>query len=94
MKIRPDLIGVVVVRDADYAAVTLRAGDEVPEGVTVGDHLTAAEASSYSSMKKADLLAEIERRNADRDDADKIESESDKNADLVAALEADDAVDA
>ena len=78
--------------------VALAAGTEVPEWAEgmVGDHLlvaddeAASEPEGYESLQKADLKAEIERRNADRDDADKIEPESDKNADLVAALVADD----
>ena len=39
-RIRSDLVGVVTVRDASAQLVTLSAGDEVPEGVVVGDHLT------------------------------------------------------
>ena len=44
MRIRSDLVGVVHVDGA-----VLAAGDEVPEGVTVGDHLVAAE-----KVKEAD----------------------------------------
>ena len=40
MKIRSDLVGVVVLTTADGTALTLNPGDEVPEGVVVGDHLT------------------------------------------------------
>ena len=39
-RIRADLIGVVIARDADGQLVTLEAGDEVPSGVVVGDHVT------------------------------------------------------
>lgn len=39
-KIRDDLAGSVLVSNGAF----LHAGDEVPEGVTVGDHLIAAEA--------------------------------------------------
>ena len=41
-RIRSDLVGVVVMRDASAQLVTLSAGDEVPENVLdmVGDHLT------------------------------------------------------
>jgi hypothetical protein len=46
----------------------------------------------YDSWKVADLKAEIDRRNAERADAEDYEpiSKSGKHADLVAALEADD----
>jgi hypothetical protein len=44
----------------------------------------------YSGLKKADLLAEIERRNADLDDDERIVPASERNVDLVAALEAND----
>lgn len=47
--------------------------------------------SVYADLKAADLKAEIERRNADRDDDAKITPAGKKNADLIAALEADDA---
>jgi len=47
-------------------------------------------AVDYSSMKVAELRAEIERRNAGRDEADLLPVEG-RKADLVAALEADDA---
>lgn len=50
---------------------------------------------SYSSMKKADLEAEVARRNEDREADDVIDVEgTGKVADLVAALEADDAAQA
>lgn len=57
----------------------------------------AAEASRYEGMKVADLKAELERRNADRDEDGQILVEgSGKNGavvgkDIIAALEADDA---
>ena len=38
--IREDLVGVVLVATENGAPIMLKAGDEVPEGVTVGDHLT------------------------------------------------------
>lgn len=43
MKIRSDLEGVVYVRTPDGSVACLAAGDTVPDGVTVGDHLTATE---------------------------------------------------
>lgn len=39
-KIRDDLTGSVLVSNGTF----LHAGDEIPEGVTVGDHLIAEEA--------------------------------------------------
>ena len=49
----------------------------------------AADGDSYSDMKVADLRAEVESRNADRDEAAKISANGNK-AVLVSALEADD----
>ncbi|MEU5668955.1 SAP domain-containing protein [Micromonospora sp. NPDC047753] len=46
-------------------------------------------AEGYEAMKVADLKAEIERRNADRDEADRVSSEG-RKPDLIAALQADD----
>ena len=43
----------------------------------------------YEAMKVAELRAEIERRNADRDEADQVPTDG-KKADLVAALQLDD----
>lgn len=40
-KIRDDLDGVVLQYGEDGTLHTLRAGDDVPDGVLVGDHLTA-----------------------------------------------------
>lgn len=39
MKIRADLVGVVPVRMGFDSVVFLRAGDDVPEGVSLGDHV-------------------------------------------------------
>ena len=39
--IREDLVGVVTAYDAAGVSVVLVAGDDVPEGVVVGDHLLA-----------------------------------------------------
>jgi hypothetical protein len=47
-------------------------------------------AGGYASMKVADLKAEIERRNEGREEPDRLPGDG-KKADLVAALEADDA---
>ena len=43
MKIRNDLVGAVVVASETGTPLILKAGDEVPEGVTVGDHVTVDE---------------------------------------------------
>lgn len=57
---------------------------------------TAAEPQKvdYTSWVKADLTAEIEKRNAGREADDVIEPEGTKNADLIAALVADDVAQA
>lgn len=52
MKIRDDLVGVVIATTSDGTTVTLNAGDEVPEGVVVGDHLTAAEVKSKPPRRR------------------------------------------
>lgn len=44
MKIRADLVGVVPVRRGFDSVVFLRAGDEVPEGLTLGGHVLEAAA--------------------------------------------------
>ncbi len=49
------------------------------------------EGDGYGSWKAADLKAEIKARNEGRAEGDRITPESQRNADLVAALEADDA---
>ncbi len=42
--IRSDLVGVVFIQTDGGDVVRLSAGDEIPEGVVVGDHLIATEA--------------------------------------------------
>lgn len=49
-----------------------------------------ASKSPYASMKVDELKAEIDSRNQGRDEADRLSAEG-KKADLVAALDADDA---
>lgn len=73
-----------------YEAVSLAQGDEVPEWAAdqVGEHLL--EQQGYDTQSVADLKAEVERRNADREDDGKVVPASAKKADLVAALVADD----
>ena len=75
--------------------VALIAGDALPDWADgmVGDHLLKVESDvgPYGALQKKELLAEVARRNADRDEAERIVPESEKNADLIAALVADDA---
>lgn len=59
-------------------------------GWRVYDGSGSASTGGYSSMKVADLRAEIERRNEGREEADLLSVEG-KKADLVSVLEADDA---
>lgn len=40
MKIRSDLVGVVTTFDTEGLPITLSAGDDVPKGAEVGDHVT------------------------------------------------------
>lgn len=79
------------------------AGSILPEGVAKEsiDHLKSlgfiedaegpneSKADGYGDWKVADLKAEIERRNSDRDEDSQIPSDG-KKAELVEALEADD----
>lgn len=44
--IRSDLVGVVFVSTEGGDVLRLAAGDAIPEGVTVGDHLIAAKAKA------------------------------------------------
>lgn len=48
-----------------------------------------SEPNSYAAMRVADLKAEIDKRNQDREEADLLPAEG-KKADLIAVLEADD----
>lgn len=67
------------------------------EWETYDGESSSSEDSGYAGMKVADLKAELERRNADRDEESQIEVEgTGKNGavlgkDIAAALEADDA---
>ena len=49
--IREDLVGVVFVATENGSPIMLKAGDEVPEGVTVGDHLTVDEPTTDTDGK-------------------------------------------
>lgn len=74
--------GATVLVPSERADRLVASGAFSAEGAVVDD-------GGYQSMKVADLKAEIARRNADRDEADRISTDG-KKADLVAALEADD----
>lgn len=67
---------------------------EVAAQITNPDAWTAGEAEAPTRTSpaptKAEMLAEIANRNEGRDEADLIVPESQKNADLTAALKADD----
>lgn len=54
------------------------------------DGTTKEESTGHAALKVAELKAEIDRRNADREDDAKLSTEGNKAA-LVAALDADDA---
>jgi len=82
----------IVTNPDTHEAVVLYQGDAVPEWAAdlVGEHLLRAAEVSYASKRVADLRDEIESRNEGRDEPDQIPLDGNK-ADLVAALEADDA---
>lgn len=50
-KIRDDLEGVIIIV-TDAGPLVLRAGDEVPEGVTVGGHVLSDEGESDAAVEK------------------------------------------
>jgi hypothetical protein len=75
------VVSVADTKDARFTPPLWKAHDGTDPG---------AGAEGYEAMKVADLKAEIERRNADRDEADRVPVDG-KKADLVAALQADDA---
>lgn len=50
-KIRDDVEGVVLAYDGQGGAVTLRAGDNVPDGVSVGEHVVSDVKPSRSTSK-------------------------------------------
>lgn len=51
-KIRDDFEGITIVRTGSAQDVVLRAGDEVPDGATVGDHLLAPKTSAPSGVQE------------------------------------------
>ena len=78
-----------IVRVDDETAKSLGAEYEKADGRKAA----GASSGGYAAMKVADLQAEAERRNEGRDESELIPTEG-KKADLVAALEADDAAQA
>lgn len=74
----------VIVSVADEKAHRFDSPDWSPLGAP------AASASGYGGQKVAELRAEIDRRNEDRDEDAKLSTEGNKAA-LIATLEADDA---
>ena len=99
---------VVVRQPGTLMAVALLEGDPVPEWATDlvhaddldnGSEAPASETGdkprSYADLSKSDLKAEVEARNEARDEDDLIEVDAPGNkAELIAALEADDAAQA
>jgi hypothetical protein len=83
-----------VVAHPDTGAPTvLLKGDDVPDWAKglVGNHLVdVVDVDDYDSLTVPDLRAEIDKRNADREDDAKLSTQGNK-PDLVATLEADDA---
>ena len=63
MKIRSDLEGVVYVHTAGGGVACLSAGDTVPDGVEVGDHLTEKDSDGSTGVKRG-------RRSTPRPDTD------------------------
>ncbi len=88
----PTITATTIVRKG-FESVVLYAGDEVPEWAAdqIGDHLREVDSDGWADRTTADLKAEIEARNAQRTEDIQIVPASGKKADLVAALEADDA---
>lgn len=76
---------------AEKAITNPKVWADGPKADKGGDAGQGAGDSVYADLKAADLKAEIERRNDGREDDAKITPASNKNADLIAALEADDA---
>lgn len=90
------LTGNTVVVGPDGQARTLLEGDDVPAWAAdqVGDHLlddSESGPSPYRDRKLVELKAEIDRRNADRADENKVDPQGRASIEsYAAALEADD----
>lgn len=85
--------------DDDLSTVAARAASDGSAAGGTGDDGSGdgstppadAKAAAYDQLLKGDLEAEVERRNAGRDDADKVVVKGNGNKpDLVKALKADD----
>lgn len=80
-----------VVEASGKAADKLR---EIADEYGIAEVEGASEAGGYAKLSKADLQAEIDRRNEEREDDEQIVRKGANKPDLVAALEADDAAQA
>lgn len=60
MKIRSDLVGVVEIPTGAGTSTILRAGDEMPEGITLGEHLLADPANESEEHGEPDAAEEAE----------------------------------
>ena len=81
-KIRDDLVGVVYV-EVEGDRVMLRAGDDIPDGVSLGDHLLGGsfpDGDPSDDWKVDELRAWADAHDVDLDDAK-------KKADILAAIE-------
>lgn len=81
--IREDLEGVVYVRRGDFGTpVALRAGDKVPSGVTVGDHLLARKGrgDSDAGAPHGSTADELAKAKADTEAAAKAAAEAEEKA--------------
>ncbi|MGW8565661.1 Rho termination factor N-terminal domain-containing protein [Isoptericola sp. NPDC055881] len=87
-KIRDDLDGVVYAYDEGGATVRLAAGDEVPTGVTVGDHLTDGPATDDSDEPKPIDKMTVDELRAHAAEAGVDLGDATKKADIVAAITA------
>jgi|GEM_PF-2993533 len=89
-KIRDDLDGVVYAYDEGGKTVRLAGGDEVPDGVTVGDHLTDAPAPTDEENVEGQPLEKlsVKELKALADEAGIDLDGATKKADLIAAIEA------
>ena len=67
-------------------------GDELPGDEQADEVQSTETVSPWAKTAKAELLKEIEKRNADREDDAKIAPASEKVGDLREALDADDAL--
>lgn len=88
MKIRSDLVGIVTAYK-DGMPISLKAGDTVPAGVIVGEHVAVGtqDSSPFAGMKVAEMKAYAADHNIDLGEATKT---AEVRAVLVAAVESED----